>query len=78
MITTIVRNATREQRTTSRKFVADLLHIPYEDVSTVVAVAYICKHFEQGSYSGWDGWIEMREADQKSIDQYTERKRHTS
>lgn len=63
MITTIVRTLTREQRTTSRKFVADHLHIPYEDVSSVVAVAYIVKHFEQGAYSGWDGWVEMREAD---------------
>jgi hypothetical protein len=32
-------------------------------VSPEVAVAYIVKHFEQGAYSGWDGFTEMLDVD---------------
>lgn len=63
MITTILREASANQLTAARYFTADCLHIPYGDVSGLVAVAYICRHFEQGDYSGWDGWVAMREAD---------------
>lgn len=75
MITTILRTATVQQLMGAVDFVSDQLHLPPQHVSVQVAVAYICKHFEQGTYSGWDGWIEMRATDQQSINQYNERKR---
>lgn len=65
MITTILRNATCDQLDSARAWVSDQLHIPFERTTDLVAAAYIVKHFEQGSYSGWDGWIEMREADRQ-------------
>lgn len=78
MITTILRTATIQQLMDAVDHVSTQLHLPRTQVRSEVAVAYICKHFEQGDYSGWDGWIEMREADQKSIDRYKERKESTS
>ena len=65
MITLILRDATAEQLRAARCFTATHLHITSMDVPSRVAVAYICQHFEEGDYSGWDGFIEMREADSR-------------
>lgn len=62
MITHILNTARSSVLDNAARQVADWLHIPYEDVTNKVAVAYICKHFEQGAYSGWDGFVEMLEA----------------
>lgn len=75
MITTILRTATARQLEDAANWTADQLHLPRESITRPVAVAYICQHFEQGDYSGWDGWIEMREADEASLRRYKERTR---
>jgi hypothetical protein len=41
-------------------------------VSPEVAVAYIVKHFEQGAYSGWDGFVDMLDANAQSIARHKE------
>lgn len=74
MITTILRTAEVRDLNAAARWTADCLHIPEDKVSHVVAVAYVCQHFEQGDYSGWDGFVEMRAADQRIIDQYNKRK----
>lgn len=63
MITTILRTADKKDITAARHYAADHLHVSFLDVQPVIGVAYICQHFEQGDYSGWDGFVEMREAD---------------
>jgi len=63
MITTILRNATTAQILAARHHTANHLHIPFPDVTKVVAVAYVNKHFEQGTYENWDGFVAMLEAD---------------
>lgn len=63
MIQTILRMAHVADLREAREQVAHWLHLNADEVSSVVAVAYICKHFEQGAYSSWDGWMEMRAAD---------------
>ena len=63
MITTILRNCTREQLEAAYHYTADHLHIPVGELTDTVAVAYIVQHFEQGDYEGWNGFIEMRESD---------------
>lgn len=74
MIITILNTAAHHDIGAAREFTAEHLHLPLGNVSEVVAVAYVLQHFEQGSYSGWDGFVEMREADRHSIEQYNERK----
>lgn len=66
MITTILRNATDEQLGAARRYTADHLHIPFEDVTLQTAVAYVNRHFEQGVYENWDGFVEMLAADKKT------------
>lgn len=66
MITTILRTATAKQILAARHYAADHLHIAFLDVTKVVAVAYVNKHFEQGTYENWDGFVEMLEADEKT------------
>lgn len=68
MIHTILKTATLTELREAREQVAHWLHLNVDEVSSVVAVAYICKHFEQGTYSSWDGWIEMCAADAASGD----------
>lgn len=68
MIQTILKTATLTDLREAREQVAHWLHLNVDEVSSVVAVAYICKHFEQGTYSSWEGWIEMRAADAASED----------
>lgn len=63
MITTILRTATDEQLSTARHYTADHLHIPFQGVSLLVAVAYVNAHFQQGQYTAWDGFVGMLEAD---------------
>lgn len=67
MITTILRTADTAHINVARKWVSDHLHIPESDVTPVVAVAYICRHFEQGVYYGWDGFVDMLKADQAAF-----------
>jgi hypothetical protein len=73
MIQTILKTATLTDLRDAREQVAHWLHLNADEVSSVVAVAYICKHFEQGDYSSWDGWIEMRTNDAASEDRAYER-----
>ncbi len=63
MITTILRNATRQQLEAAYHYTADHLHIPVSELTDTVAVAYVCQHFEQGAYSGWNGFTDMLKAD---------------
>lgn len=63
MITTILRNITHQQLRAAYYYTADHLHIPVSEITDATAVAYVCRHFEQGAYSGWDGFTEMLEAD---------------
>lgn len=63
MITLILRTAHAQHLVDAVTWVSDQLHIPRSKVTVETAVAYIVKHFEQGAYSGWDGWVEMRKAD---------------
>lgn len=72
MITTILRTARKRHIEAAVVHVADQLHAPIDEVTEHVAVAYICKHFEQGSYSGWDGFAEMLAADERSIARHRE------
>lgn len=67
MITTIARNATSKQLVKAVDWVSDQLHVPWPDIGPVVAVAYVVKHFRQGDYEGWDGFIEMISVDEESI-----------
>lgn len=63
MILTILRTAHAAHIRAAMGWVSDQLHVPGAEVTELIAVAYICKHFEQGDYTGWDGWVEMLEAD---------------
>lgn len=72
MITTIVRNAAHDDLLMARMWTSDQLHIPRDMVSPEVAVAYIVKHFEQGAYSGWDGFVDMLDANAQSIARHKE------
>lgn len=58
MITEILRHATIDQLAAAITWTADNLHLPEQHVSGQVAVAYVCKHFEAGQLTGWDGFIE--------------------
>lgn len=58
MITTILGDATVAQLTAAIRWTADNLHLPETHVSAPVAVAYVCRHFEAGQLTGWDGFIE--------------------
>ena len=62
MITTILQNASMAQILAAKHWTADHLHIPFSMVTNTVAVAYVLRHFEQGTYSGWDGWTDMLKA----------------
>lgn len=66
MITTILRNSTYRQRQAAHHYTADHLHIPLGEVTDLFAVAYVVAHFEQGGYLGWEGFVEMLEADVQS------------
>jgi hypothetical protein len=70
MIITILRTAHASDVRAAMRWTADNLHIPEGEVTELFAVAYVVRHFEQGDYSGWDGYVEMRAADQASIDRY--------
>jgi hypothetical protein len=60
----IVRRSDAQLLVEARKYVADCLHVHFGDLEYVTAVAYIDKHFETIGYSGWEGWVEMTEADE--------------
>lgn len=63
MITTILRNATVGHLLDARRHTSNHLHVPLAKVDNMIAVAYIVRHFEQGDYEGWNGFVEMLEAD---------------
>jgi hypothetical protein len=73
MITTILRTATLAHLHEARQFVAATLHIDVSHVTREVAVAYIQQHYETVGYSGWEGWVEMLQADEESLRRYQER-----
>ncbi|MGW0846799.1 hypothetical protein ACWD26_43135 [Streptomyces sp. NPDC002787] len=56
MITTIINNATGNQLRSAVIWTSDHLHVPLDQVTECVAVAYIVRHFEMGALSGWDGF----------------------
>jgi hypothetical protein len=62
----IVRRGDAKRLHQARDYVADALHVHPEDLEHVTAVAYIDKHFQTGGYSGWEGWVEMMDADDES------------
>lgn len=66
MIITILRTAHPKHVRAAMHTTADHLHVPVSEVSELIAVAYVCAHFQQGSYSGWDGFTEMLDADEQS------------
>lgn len=63
MITTILRTAHARHIRAAMQHTADHLHVPVSELTELIAVAYVVRHFEQGAYSGWDGFVAMREAD---------------
>ena len=63
MIHTILCSAQPSELLDAKVFTATHLHVGPQDITDLIAVAYICQHFEQGTYSGWDGFVEMLEAD---------------
>jgi hypothetical protein len=63
MIITILRTAHAAHIRAAIRWVSDQLHIPAAEMTDLFAVAYVVRHFEQGTYTGWDGWAEMLEAD---------------
>lgn len=65
MITTILRTCARADLEAAYHYTANHLHVPVSEITDTVAVAYVLRHFEQGAYSGWDGWVEMLEADRR-------------
>lgn len=62
MILNILRTARAAHIWAATRWVSDQLHVHGAEVTEMIAVAYVCKHFEQGTYTGWDGWVEMLEA----------------
>lgn len=66
MILTILRTAHAEHIRSAMHYTADHLHIPVGEVSELVAVAYVLRHFRQGFYEGWDGFVDMLNADEDS------------
>lgn len=60
MIITILRTATREELYDARLWTSDHLHLPMTSVSSEVAVAYVCQHFEVAEMTSWDGFIDHR------------------
>jgi len=73
MITTILRTATLAHLHEAQQMVADALHLDVTRITYEVAVAYIQKHYETIGYSGWEGWVEMLQADEESLRRYQER-----
>jgi hypothetical protein len=63
MITTIIEHAEWSHLRSALIFTSNCLHVPPDDVSTAVAVAYVIRHFKQGTYEGWEGFVEMLKAD---------------
>lgn len=58
MITLIISFATPAQLNSAVTWTADNLHVPEEELTPSVAVGYVCKHYEAGVLTGWDGFIE--------------------
>lgn len=58
MITNILRTAQPEHIVQAIVWTADNLHVPPSTISYHVAVAYVCRHFEAGQLTGWDGFVE--------------------
>ncbi|MER6687519.1 hypothetical protein [Streptomyces olivaceoviridis] len=61
MITTILNNATNRQLQGAVNWTSDHLHVPLDQVTECVAVAYVVRHFEMGALSGWDGFTRYLE-----------------
>ncbi|MFE4832967.1 hypothetical protein [Streptomyces sp. NPDC056672] len=57
MITAIMNNATDAQLQGAVNWTSDHLHVPLDQVTECVAVAYVVRHFQMGALSGWDGFI---------------------
>ena len=72
-ISTYLREAQVEHLHAAQQMVADALHIDVTRITYEVAVAYVQKHYETVGYSGWEGWVEMLQADEESIRRYQER-----
>ena len=64
MIITILRTAHAKHIRAALYHTANHLHVPVEEITEMIAVAYIVQHFKQGAYEGWDGFVEMLEADE--------------
>lgn len=63
MITTILASAHPDDLHEARTWTSGQLHAYWADVSQPVAVAYVIRHFRQGDYEGWEGFVAMLEAD---------------
>lgn len=68
MIVAILYTAHARHIREAMRFTADHLHVPVGEVSELIAVAYVLAHFKMGSYEGWDGFVDMLEADARSIE----------
>lgn len=58
MIVTILRTAHARHIRAAMRWTADNLHIPEGEVSELVAVAYVVRHFKMGELYSWDGFVE--------------------
>lgn len=65
MITLILKTASVDELRKARLYVSDCLHLPLDDVTVPVAVAYVCGHFEMGQLTGWDGFVENIEGSRR-------------
>lgn len=68
MIVTILRTAHPKDVRAALHFTADHLHVPVNEVSELIAVAYVVQHFRAGDYESWDGFVALRKADEQSIE----------
>lgn len=53
----ILMDAKRSQLDAAINWTADNLHVPVNQISNVVAIAYVKRHFKAGQLEGWDGFI---------------------
>jgi len=62
VITLILRTASFALLASAIKWTGDHLHVPEEEITPTVAVAYVNNHFHVGDYEGWDGFESYMEA----------------
>lgn len=61
-ITDNLRNATEKQISAALGLTADMLHVPVDQLTEIVAVAYIMRHYGEGRVGGsesqgWEGFV---------------------